>query len=221
MSGYDAVIFDLDGTLCQSEQDVEVAYRRAFESVGVEPFAEPADLWAALDGAPDPDDRVRYLAAGFARLAAQHDAEADPATLASSLLDAFDRSQVAFLPDAADLLEDLAERYRLGVLTNGPQRYQEEKVDTLGLETRVDAVVYAGDLPRRKPLSPPFEAICERLSVTPERALYVGDSLRYDVAGAHVSGLDVAWFAPDGESPDPYAPTYVLRSLADLSTVLD
>jgi len=216
VSRYDAVIFDLDGTLCRNVQDLDAAYRRAFDAVGLDPLGEPTELWGALEGPPDPDDRVGYLATGFARLLTQHGVDGDPLDLAAALLAEFDATQVAFLPDAERVLARLRGRYRLGVLTNGPRRHQAAKVEALGLADRVDAVVYAGDLPRRKPLPLPFETICDRLTVEPGRALYVGDSLAHDVAGAGVAGLDAAWIRTDGAEPAPYRPRFVLDSLGDL-----
>lgn len=47
---FDAVLFDLDGTLCRRTQDTDRIYQSAFERVGVEPFGEPASLWATLRG---------------------------------------------------------------------------------------------------------------------------------------------------------------------------
>ena len=44
MSQFDAVVFDLDGTLCRRTQDLQAIYGAAFERVGVEPFGEPAAL---------------------------------------------------------------------------------------------------------------------------------------------------------------------------------
>ena len=69
---YAAVLFDLDGTLCEGAQSPETTYRGAFEAAGVEPFGDPDELWAALDGPPAVDDEVGYLAAGFIRVAAQY-----------------------------------------------------------------------------------------------------------------------------------------------------
>ena len=109
----------------------------------------------------------------------------------------------------------------VGILTNGPERRQRTKIRALGLEPTVDAIVYAGDLSRRKPHVDPFEAILTDLGVAADRTLYVGDSLAYDVAGAHNAGLQVAWLRGDGDDPGEYAPEYVLDSLAHLDGLLD
>ena len=220
----DAVVFDLDNTLCRRTGDVDAAYRRAFDRVGAEPFGAPEDLWAALDGPPDPDDRAGYLGAGFARVAARHGrSEVDPVALAERLLEGIDDSEVAFLPGAERALDAARRVGPVAILTNGPEHRQRHKIDALGLGDRVDVITYAGDLPRRKPHVDPFEATLTELGVAADRALYVGDSLGYDVAGAHNAGLRAAWLRGDGgdDGPGEYAPEYVLDSLADLAELLD
>ena len=221
MSRFASVAFDLDDTLCRHDGDVDALYRRAFERAGVEPFGEPDELWAALDGPPDPDDRVGYLGAGFARLAAQHDRDVDPLALAAAFEAVADGSQVAYLPAATDALAAAAAAGPVGVLTNGPEHRQRAKVEALGLGDRVDAVVYAGDLPRRKPHAEPFERMAAALSVEPSEMLYVGNSLGHDVAGAHNAGLRSAWLRADpDDAPAPYRPDYVCDSLAEVAALL-
>ncbi|RLM53992.1 HAD family hydrolase [Halobellus sp. Atlit-31R] len=217
----DAVVFDLDNTLCRHDADIDAVYRQAFDSVAVEPFGEPDDLWTALDGSPDPDDRVGYLGAGFARVAAQYGrSEADPVDLATALLDGFDDSAVAFLPGAEAALDAARRHGPVAILTNGPRERQRPKIRSLAIENAVDAIVYAGDLPRRKPHVEPFDLVLEDLGVRAGRTVYVGDSLKNDVAGAHNAGLKAAWLRPDGEETGRYRPEYELDSLAELHAIL-
>jgi len=216
---YDAVCFDLDGTLIRRTQDTEALYEQTFERVGVEPFAAPEALWAVLDGPPDPADEVGYLGAGFARLAAQHGRQVDAIALAEAFVDAADNTQVTFRGQAEAALDAARETASTAVLTNGPEYRQVDKVGAVGLTERVETVVYAGDMPRRKPHAAPFETTLDTLGVPADRALYVGDSLGYDVAGAHNAGLAAAYL-DDGDGPGPYSPEYVLESLADLPPLL-
>jgi len=221
MSRFAAVAFDLDGTLCRHDHDVSALYRRAFEEAGVEPFGEPDELWPLLDGPPDPDDRVGYLGAGFARLAAQHDRAVDPVALATAFEAVADESRVTFLPGAADALSAAAAAGPVGVLTNGPENRQRAKIEALGLDDLVDAIVYAGDLPRRKPHAEPFERLTAALSVEAAETLYVGNSLAYDVAGAHNAGFRSAWLRADPEDvPGAYGPDHVVDSMAGVAGLL-
>ena len=217
---FDAVVFDLDNTLCRRTGDVDAAYRRAFDRVGADPFGEPEELWAALDGPPDPGDRAGYLGAGFARVAARHGrSDVDPVAVAAALLDEIDNTEVELLPGAERALDAARALGPVGILTNGPERRQRTKIRALGLEPTVDAIVYAGDLSRRKPYVDPFEAILTDLGVAADRTLYVGDSLAYDVAGAHNAGLRAAWLRGD-DDPGAYDPEYVLDSMTGLVDVL-
>lgn len=222
MSRFDAVVFDLDNTLCQNSHDTIALYERAFEQVGIEPFGQPDDLWTALEGPPDPDDTISYFGAGFARVAAQHGrSDVDPLALAAALADSIDHSKVEFLPAAERALDCARELGPLGILTNGPQSRQEPKIEALELADRVDEVVYAGDLPRRKPHTEPFETMLSSLGVDADATLYVGDSLAYDVAGAQNAGLSVAWLRTGEDEAGEYQPEYTVDSLAELEAILD
>lgn len=227
MPDFAAVLFDLDGTLCESTQSETAIYEGAFEHAGVDPVGRPGDLWAALDGPPDPDDEQQYLAAGFRRVLADHDREGlDPAALAAGFIEAVEYGAVAFLSGAERALAAARENGPVGLVTNGPERRQAPKVETLALESSMETIVYAGDMPRRKPHPDPFERAVDDLGVDPERTLYVGNSLEYDVGGAHAAGLRAAWFrdgAIDDTDPsdsEANRPDYTLASMADLREVL-
>lgn len=220
MANFEAVLFDLDGTLCQRTQDTEALYARVFERAGEDPFGAPSELWTALSGPPDHDDPIGYYGAGFARVAAQHDrSDADTLALARELVAAIDDSAVELLPGASVALDAAAAAGQVGLVTNGPADSQRTKLDALGLGDRFDAVVFAAELPRAKPHALPFERALDDLGVAPDRALYVGNSVEYDVAGSQNTGLAAAWLRNE-QGPGSYDPEYTLNSLADLPEVL-
>lgn len=224
MTAFDAVLFDLDGTLCQHEQDADTIYFGSFERADIEPFGAPEDLWAALEG-PPPTEEARqadHLVAGFTKVAAQYGRQAaDFGALAEGFLQTVDYSKVGYRPGAVDALDRAREEGAVGLVTNGPEFRQSVKLDALGLHDAFDVVVFAGDMQRRKPHTDPFDRAVSTLGVRSADSLYVGDSLEYDVAGAQAAGLDAAWCPRDGESdPGDYRPDYVLDSLTDLDGVL-
>ena len=225
VSRYDAVLFDLDDTICRSLQRGDELYAAAFEHAGVPPFGEASDLWSVLDGDPDPDPEAAEasLADGFATLAAEYGREDAPArALARGLLTAVDHSRVAFREGAEAALELARRNGETALVTNGPERRQAVKLSALGIEDAFDVVVYAGDLPNRKPHRDPFDRALEPLDAGHERTLHVGDSLEYDVAGARNAGVDAAWCPIDGGyDAGDYRPTHVLGSPHDLRGVFD
>lgn len=226
VSAFDAVLFDLDNTLCRRDQSAEAVYFGAFEWAGVNPVGSPSDLWDVLDGDPPPHDPTDYLAAGFEQVATTHGVAVDTRRLAEGFLATVDHRAVSFVPGAERALAAARDCGSVGLVTNGPSSRQAVKLDALGIEESFDVVVYAGDLPRRKPYPDPFEEALETLDVSPSSALYVGDSVEYDVVGAHRAGLSAAWLAGDTEWDsdtwgDVERPAYVLERIDELRGVLD
>ncbi|AFK19199.1 HAD family hydrolase [Haloferax mediterranei ATCC 33500] len=225
MAPFDAILFDLDGTLCTNDQCGETIYNGAFAAADIERFGDPADLWAALDGPPDPDNPEAHLTASFERVAAQYGRESVDATaLARGFLETVDHTAVSFLPGAKAALSAARARSHVGLVTNGPERRQSVKLDALGIDDAFDVVVFAGDMPRRKPHPDPFDRALDALDVGPAVSLYVGNSLEFDVGGAQRAGLDAAWCPDDtGTDLDPgaYTPEYVLQSLHEFTDILD
>jgi haloacid dehalogenase superfamily, subfamily IA, variant 1 with third motif having Dx(3-4)D or Dx(3-4)E len=221
VSRYDAVVFDLDDTICRRMTDPDEGYVAAFETLGLAPFGSPSALWRELDGDPDPDDHIGYLGVGFARLAAQHGRrDIDPVELAEAFYAGIDHGAVEYTDGAEDAIEVAESHGPVGLITNGPSHRQATKLQTLQLADRLDGIVYAGDLPRRKPHVDPFETVIDILGIESGSTLYVGNSLRYDVAGAHNAGLASAWYSPGQDDPDPYDPDHILRDLCDLGGLL-
>lgn len=222
MVTYEAVLFDLDGTICRRTGDATAAYRKAFDKIGTEQFGESSDLWGQLNGPPDPDDRIGYIATGFARLAAIHGRQIDPVKLSTAFVSAIDDRAVGFTPGAERAISLAAENAHVGLITNGPQDRQIAKIETLELRDRFETIVYAGDLYRRKPHAHPFNRALDELDVSPDRSVYVGNSLDYDVAGAFTAGLDSVWLRSDSEGEtNGYRPDWTLDSLEEFDTVLE
>jgi putative hydrolase of the HAD superfamily len=83
-----------------------------------------------------------------------------------------------------------ADGWRLAILTNGLPATQRAKVEALGLDTRVDAVLYAEEhAPGGKPSRAAFVAALDALGVSPGEAVFIGDDLERDVHGGRAAGL--------------------------------
>jgi putative hydrolase of the HAD superfamily len=84
-----------------------------------------------------------------------------------------------------------ADRWRIGVLTNGAPEIQARKIRALGLVRSVDAIVYAAacGTGAGKPDPVAFAEAAARLGVAPRHIVMVGDDERCDVAGALAAGM--------------------------------
>jgi FMN phosphatase YigB (HAD superfamily) len=214
----DALVFDLDGTLCEYARSGRVVLQRAFQTVDVEPFFSPSEYYASYESYVPESESIREVRERcFADLAAE--AGHDPA-VGRAVADAYaaerDHSSVQWVPGAESALETLGEDYPLAMVTNGDPDMQGTKLATLGIEDRFETIVHAGFEAPAKPDPAPFDMALEPLEVTPGRALTVGNSLEHDVAGAHNAGLRSAWIDHDGVAAPEPEPHYRLDSMHDL-----
>ncbi len=124
-------------------------------------------------------------------------------------------------PGIDNLLADLKENYKLGLLTNGPSDIQWEKIEALGLDQQFDAVIVAGDVGIYKPDVRVFEMLLKKLDVAAEHSLFVGDSYDADILGAHQAGMYTAWIKREEDAmTDGVQPTLVKSDTALLREVL-
>lgn len=94
--------------------------------------------------------------------------------------------------DARALLASLRYRdYRTGVVTNAifPASLFAPKVNELGLAGYLDTFVSSADVGLAKPNPSPFLKALADLKVEPQDALFVGDMLATDIAGARAAGM--------------------------------
>ncbi|WP_108251855.1 HAD family hydrolase [Planctomonas deserti] len=77
----------------------------------------------------------------------------------------------------------------VGLLTNGSERQQEEKLARTGIRDRFDVVCTSESVGLAKPDPGAFAALCSRLGVPPADVLFVGDDYRADILGARAAGL--------------------------------
>jgi phosphoglycolate phosphatase len=178
---FDAVLFDLDGTLVDSREDITAAVNHVRASLGQAPL--PVSLVQTYVG-----DGVRVLlerALGTADPAA---IERGLGVLRPYYLEhCLDRTRL--YPGIADLLEALTavRGLSLGVVSNKPEAPSEKILAGLGVRRRFAAVVGGDSTTARKPDAAPFRLAAERAGVTGGRVLVVGDSPN-DIEGARRAG---------------------------------
>lgn len=213
----DAVLFDVDDTLCEYRRSSAELIELAFDDVGVEPFFGTAEYYGRYEEfVDDSESMVDLRRRCFEAIA--RDAGRDP-DLGRALADAYaaerDHRNVRPLPGAVEAVERLARDHRVGVVTNGSPEMQRQKLEGIGLADAFETVVHAGYDARAKPHPEPFEHALDALGATADRAVHVGNSLASDVAGAHAAGVGSVWLADGTTEPDP-EPHYALSSLEEL-----
>jgi len=220
----EAVLFDVDGTLCEYRRSGRELLGVAFEREGVEPFFAVEDYYARYGTFSETTESVDALREEcFAAIAAERGRDrALGRALARRFADERDHRDVVPLPGAHEAIGALAEEHELAVVTNGSSEMQNLKLDGIGLADAFETIVYAGYGVAPKPDPAPFHRALDALDVRPERAVHVGNSLEADVAGARAAGLRSVWVPDDRTSThagDERA-DYTLRSLEELTPLL-
>ena len=192
-----AVLFDLDGTLIDSLEDLTAAVNHMLGSFGQEALTT---------------DRVRRLVGRGARNLVQRALGSDePETLdrAVTLFSDFNASHIAdrsrVYPGVTELLADLKNNgIRLSVVSNKPAHLCGSILQTLGIAPFFDTVAGGDSYPDMKPSPLPLISICEQLGCGTAEAVMVGDSINDIEAGrrAGIATIGCSWGYGDSSELD-------------------
>jgi putative hydrolase of the HAD superfamily len=221
-----AVLFDWGGTLAQWEWDdalIEVGHAAGLRALGLEP--RPA-LTARFREAYLPLVEQSDYPTLMRELLREHDIEVDEAGLRRFLAAEHVEWQPAhrLASTTHALLEALRDRgLKLGLVSNAfdPPELLHADLERLGVAERIDVAVFSSEIGHRKPEPAIFRRALDALGVEPGAALFVGDTLRTDIAGAAAVGMHTCqslWFEAD-EDP-AIEPDYRAFTQMDVLTVV-
>jgi phosphoglycolate phosphatase len=163
-------VFDLDGTLIDSQRDIAESANAVLEEYGCAPLPEATVTRMIGDGA------ATLIARAFA--AARCD---KPADALERFLSAYRRRLLRFTQvydGIPDLLDALSGTKTLAVLTNKPHDATKAILEGLKLAHYFEDRVLAGDGPLpRKPNAAGLTYLMRRLDAAPSGTLMVGDSI--------------------------------------------
>lgn len=134
---------------------------------------------------------------------------------------------VSPLEGAVETLEALRERdVRIGLVSNTlwEGRYHRGDLDRWGLTPYLEVLIFSADVQAWKPYRAVFDQALKALDLAPEEAIFVGDSLYYDMYGAKQAGLRAVWIEQEhGDLPDgvEVTPDATIRQLPELIPLVD
>jgi putative hydrolase of the HAD superfamily len=98
------------------------------------------------------------------------------------------------IPGTREMLERLAGRYRLALLSNFTHPPALDQIlARLRIRPFFDAILVSGQIGIRKPHPAVFAELTRRLGLPVEDIIFVGDELQADIVGAQNAGLRTVW----------------------------
>jgi putative hydrolase of the HAD superfamily len=134
-------------------------------------------------------------------------------------------SQVTMYADTIDTLVDVRGRgMKVGLVSNTiwPGSLHREDLERFGIIGLFDHLLFSADVGIRKPHPQIFKTALEALQVAPHEAVFVGDRVPEDVAGAKRVGMRGVWKErPDRERLPDVIPDAQIVNLRELLEWLD
>lgn len=104
------------------------------------------------------------------------------------------RNHWEWIAGAREAYEAVAEKYEVGIITNGFAETQRLKIDQFNLKETARHIVISEDVGVMKPDPKIFDHSTKLAGVNREEILYVGDSFTSDVVGGSKANWKVAWY---------------------------
>jgi HAD superfamily hydrolase (TIGR01549 family) len=186
---YQSVIFDIDGTLLETEKAIILTLQRVLKEELAKDY-DVSDLDFVL-GAPGEDILRRFGIVDVERVMKKWDEYQKDS-----------HHHMSVFPEIEEVLETLIEKGIItGIVTSKTRREFENDFEPFGLTRFFTYMITADDTTKYKPDPEPLFKFVEMAGIHPEEAIYIGDTI-YDLNCAKAAGIDFAlalWGTRNGD----------------------
>ena len=223
MKPYEWILFDADETLFEFDalRGLKLMFSRFGINFSDADFSEyqlvNKPLWVQYQNGEISATQLQYQR--FQSWAERLDET--PKTLNSAFLSAM-ADICAPLQGAANLLNTLRGKMKLGIITNGFTELQQVRLERTGFRDHFDVLIISEQVGVAKPHPEIFEyALSAMGHPSRERVLMVCDNPDTDILGVLNAGLHTCWVNADNKpEPTDIKPHYQVSSLSELESLL-
>lgn len=217
-------LFDLDDTLLDFKASEQLSFVRTLQALGLsgdmaalfmQYQAINVALWRAFETGSVSKDFLKVER--FRKAFMENGLELDPEAASRLYLESLSDT-VVLLDGAVQLCETLAGVGEVGIITNGVEAIQNQRIAKSGLRDAISFVATSEASGYAKPDVRFFEYAAQMARpFVKEEAIIIGDRLDADILGANRYGIESCWFNPEGLVNESEAvPTYEVSSLHDI-----
>lgn len=204
---YTAVWFDADETLFDFSSSEKLAFSKTLAEFGLgkdlsdfySTYRRESDiLWTLLEQGEISKEFLRDER--FRRTLATHgvDESVSATEVSYRYLEVLPET-CALMDHALELCKELAQKIKIGIITNGFEQIQRQRLQVSGLEPYIDFLLASEACGVAKPDVRFFEKAAALTSnFSKDKVLVVGDRLETDILGAARFGVDSCWYNPGG-----------------------
>ncbi len=124
-------------------------------------------------------------------------------------------------PAVAETLSELSKTFRLGLISDAQWTFTEPEIRMLGLDRFFPTILLSSRFGYKKPDTRLFAEAMQRLGVTPEESVYIGDSPSKDMVGAKTSGMKFILFQSGWKEVKGFAPDAWMGDYRELPGLLE
>ena len=227
-----AILFDVDDTLYDQVVPFTLAYKKIFQNrfmVAIEELYKSSRKYsdevflATQKGEMSMEEMYIYrLEKAFAQFGIKITKEE-----ALAMQEEYARNQKKLkLEEEMEqaLILCKKQEVKVGIITNGPEAHQWNKIKSLGIEKYIprDYIFVSGEIKVAKPDIAIFEYAEKKMGFRKEEGYYIGDSYDNDIVGAKNAGWKSIWINRRKHKTikNEIKPDYYVESGADLLELL-
>lgn len=223
---YNLFLFDLDDTLLDFKESERLSFFMSLQSLGLKNEiddlfkvyqVENSALWKLFEQGKTTKEHLKVER--FRKTFSQSMIDLDPELASKRYLETLPET-VVLLDHAVELCEWVSSNGELGIITNGIQAVQDQRIKNSKLAPYISFISVSEQCGFAKPDVRFFDFSTKMArQFSKDKTIIVGDRIEADILGAMNFGIDSCWFNPaKATRPEEITPTFEIQHLSEFKS---